>query len=91
MTAALWLVELHRSFNKQNIAALSPKILRAEERHFDPTDTARLHELLLDLVRQERGTTKVDLSDYRIRVRKRGSTVWGWYGVDPSGRGAVKR
>lgn len=91
MSAEPWLIELHRNFAKHNIAALSPKILRAEERHVDPADTDRLHELFIDLVQRERGSAKGDLSDYRIRIRKPGSTVWGWYSVDPSGRPQLKR
>lgn len=83
MSAERWLVTLHPSYSERELAA--------RETNLDPNDHKRLRELLEDMVHQLRGTLKLHLEDYRIRIRKPGSTVWGWCGVDQSGRTVIKR
>lgn len=83
MTAGRWLVTLHHSW--------SDRELSARETNVDPDDHTRLRELLEDMVQQLRGTLRLHLEDYRIRVRKPGSTVWGWCGIDKSGRTVIRR
>lgn len=83
MTAGRWLVTLHPSYSERQLAA--------RETNLDPDDHAHLREVLEDMVLQLRGTLRLHLEDYRIRIRKPGSTVWGWCGIDRSGRTVIKR
>lgn len=83
MTAGRWLVTLHPDY--------SERVLSERETNVDPDDTERLRELLEDMVKQHRGTLRLDLSQYRIRVRKPASSVWGWLRIDKSGRNVVKK
>lgn len=83
MTASRWLVTLHPSYSERELAA--------RETNIDPDDAVHLRELLEDMVQQYRGTLRLDLSQYRIRIRRAGSSVWGWCGVGRSGRTEVRR
>jgi hypothetical protein len=91
MTVAQWEVMVCRSFNKANISAPAQRALLTEEKYLDVDDVKVLGEVFVDMVTRVRGTGRFDPSEYRMRIRVPGSTVWGWYGVDRAGRAQVKR